>query len=140
MNNKPAYLSKEGLEKLAAWKAAPQSAVLPEAVVVSRDQTQKQPPQVVEAALRADPAALPALVGVDLGPQGYAVVKVNKIAPRDAAPAQAAQQDRNQYAQWWTAAENLAYYELLKERFKVQIKVAKPAPRTAEEIQAAANR
>lgn len=131
---------KEGLEKLAAWKAAPQGAVLPEAVVISRDQTQKQPPQVVEAALRADPATLPALVGVDLGPQGYAVVKVNKIAPRDAAPAQAAQQDRNQYAQWWTGAENLAYYELLKERFKVQIKVPKPAPRTAEEIQAAANR
>jgi peptidyl-prolyl cis-trans isomerase D len=127
---------KEGEQKLGEWKASPQAAALPEAIVLSRDQSQKQPPQVVEAALRADPAALPAFVGVDLGAQGYAVVKVNKIAPRDAAPAQAVQQDRNQYTQWWTAAENLAYYEVLKERFKVQFKVPKPAPRSAEEIQA----
>ena len=37
-----------------------------------------------------------------------------------------AKQERQQYGQWWASAENLAYYNLLKERFKVQIKVPKP--------------
>ena len=117
---------KEGMEKLAAWKANPASANLPAAVAVSRQETQKQPSPVVEAALRADPAAVPALVGVDLGEQGYAVVKVNKVLPRQTPPPEVARQEIQQYGQWWASAENLAYYELLKERFKVQVKVAKP--------------
>ena len=118
---------KEGAAKLEAWKAAPASASLPEAIVVSRDQPQKQPSQVVTAALRADASKLPAFVGVDLGEQGYAVAKVLKTMPRAAPEATALKQDREQYSQWWTAAENLAYFNLLKERFKTQIKVSKPA-------------
>ncbi len=118
---------KEGMEKLAAWKASPASANLSAATPVSRQETQNLPQAVVEAALRADPAALPALAGVDLGEQGYAVVKINKVLPR-AAPSEAeASQERQQYAQWWGTAENMAYYSLLKERFKAQIKVAKPS-------------
>jgi peptidyl-prolyl cis-trans isomerase D len=117
---------KEGMEKLTAWKANPASASLPAAVSLSRQQTQKQPAAVVEAALRADPAALPALVGVDLGEQGYAVMKVNKIVPREAPAPDVAKQEIQQYGQWWATAENLAYYELLKERFKVQVNVPKP--------------
>ena len=115
---------KEGMEKLAAWKANPASASLPAAVAVSRQQTQKLPGAVVEAALRADPAAL---VGVDLGEQGYAVVKVNKVLPRETPAPEVAKQEIQQYGQWWASAENLAYYELLKERFKVQVKVPKPS-------------
>lgn len=118
---------KEGLAKLAAWKTAPASAVLSASVMVSRDQTQKLPSQVVDAALRADADKLPAFAGVDLGAQGYAIVKVSKMVHRDA-PAQAtAKQERDQYTQWWTSAENLAYYNSLKERFKAEILVAKPA-------------
>ncbi|MDD5324163.1 MAG: SurA N-terminal domain-containing protein [Polaromonas sp.] len=117
---------KEGLAKLAAWKAAPASAVMPAALLVSRDQTQKLPAPVINAALRADASVLPAFVGVDLGAQGYAIVKVNKVVPRDAPSEAAARQERNQYAQWWTAAETLAYYDGLKERFKAEILVAKP--------------
>jgi peptidyl-prolyl cis-trans isomerase D len=82
---------------------------------------------VVEAALRADPAALPVWTGVDLGAQGYAVVKVNKVLPRETPPPEAAKQELDQYVRAWTAAESVAYYDLLKERFKVQIKVPKPA-------------
>lgn len=118
---------KEGMEKLAAWKANPAGAALPTAVAVSRQESQKQPQAVVEAALRADPAALPVLVGVDLGEQGYAVIKVNKVLPREKPPEDVAKQERQQYAQWWASAENLAYYNLLKERFKVQIDVPKPS-------------
>jgi peptidyl-prolyl cis-trans isomerase D len=131
---------KEGMEKLAAWKAAPASATLPAAVVVSRDQTQNQPGPVVDAALMADPSALPAFAGVDLGSQGYAVVKVEKRVPRQVAADAAAKQEREQYSQWWTSAEGLAYYGLLKERFKVQFKVEKPAPKTTEDVAQAAIR
>ena len=117
---------KDGMAKLAAWKANPATANLPAAVAVSRQETQKHPAAVVEAALRADPAALPAWTGVDLGEQGYAVVKVGKIVPRPAPAAEVAKQEIQQYAQWWASAENLAYYEMLKDRFKAQIKVPKP--------------
>jgi peptidyl-prolyl cis-trans isomerase D len=118
---------KDGMEKLAAWKANPASASLPAPAVLSRQEAQKQPQSVVEGALRADPAALPAWVGVDLGEQGYAVVKVNKVLPRETPPENVAQQERQQYEQWWASAESLAYYNLLKERFKVEIEVPKPA-------------
>lgn len=124
---------KEGMAKLAAWKAAPASATgLSPAVVVSREQTQKLPPPVIDAALRVDGAALPGFAGVDLGAQGYAVVKVDKVVARDVPVEAAAKQQRNQYAQWWTSAENLAYYNGLKERFKAEILVAKPEPAKEE--------
>jgi peptidyl-prolyl cis-trans isomerase D len=55
------------------------------------------------------------------------VVKVNKVLPRERPPENVASQERQQYAQWWASAENLAYYTLLKDRFKVQIEVPKPS-------------
>lgn len=112
----------EGAAKLAAWKAKPEEAQLPAAVVLSRDQSNKQPTAVVEAALRASTQTLPAWVGVDLGAEGYAVVKVEKIVPREAAAAQNRDRERDQYAQWWASAEGLAYYRLLKEKYKAEIK------------------
>ena len=117
---------KDGIAKLAAWRAAPATAVLSESLAVSRDQPQKQPLQVVDAALRADAAALPALAGIDLGAQGYVIVKVLKVLPREASLEAAAKQERTQYSQWWTSAESQAYYNGLKDRFKTEIKVAKP--------------
>ena len=121
---------KEGEAKLAAWKAAPASAVFPAAVVVSRDQTQQQPVALIDAALRADltgQSTTPVLSGVDLGAQGYAVIKVNKVLPREAQPEAAALQARQQYAQAWTAAESLAYYNSIKARFKTEILTPRPA-------------
>jgi peptidyl-prolyl cis-trans isomerase D len=122
---------KDGAAKLAAWKAAPAGANLPAPVVLSRVDPQKEPPQVVEAALSADPSALPAWAGVDLGKEGYAVVKVGKILPRVAPEGPAAQQEQRQYAQAWGQAENFAYYNLLKERYKAQILVPRPAEEAA---------
>ncbi len=116
---------KEGLSQLAAWKAKPDAAVLPAAINLSRDQPQNQPGTLVEAALRADTSALPAFVGVDLGAQGYAVIKVNKTLARTGVTEESAKQDRAQYTQAWVGAENAAYYQLLKERFKVKISAAK---------------
>jgi peptidyl-prolyl cis-trans isomerase D len=121
---------KEGEAKLAAWKAAPASAQLGAAEPLSRQDAAKQPRQVIDAALRADPAKLPVLVGVDLGPQGYAVMQVNKVLPREAPPAAQAQQEQQQYGRAWAMAEGIAYYDTLKERFKVQILVPKPKDST----------
>ena len=129
---------KEGLEKLRAWKASPAAAVMPAPVVVSRDKSQNIPSQVLTALLRSDVAALPAFIGVDMGAKGYSVVRINKIVPRLAPTEDVAKQDRAQYAQWWIEAENQAYYDQLKERFKAQIMTTRPAlsstdlPRSAQ--------
>ena len=119
---------KDGAAKLAAWKASPATATLPETMVVSRAATKNLPPPLLDAALRADPAALPVLSGVDLAAQGYAVIKVTQVLPRDPRDEAATRQERAQYTQWWTAAESLAYYKLMQERFKVEFKVSKPIP------------
>jgi peptidyl-prolyl cis-trans isomerase D len=120
---------KEGAAKLAAWTAAPQEAALQPAITVSRDQAQaqKMPPQLLDAVLRADAAALPAFKGVDLGTQGYVVAKVLKVLPRTASTPEAAKQERAQYTQAWSSAETTAFYNVLKEKFKTEIKITKPA-------------
>jgi peptidyl-prolyl cis-trans isomerase D len=116
---------KEGLAKLETYKTNPASANLGEAITLSREQSQRIPPQLIEAALRADATKLPAVVGVDLGTQGYAVLRVNKVLERDTKGANITQ-DRQQLSTLWTNAEALAYYENLKTRFKAEITVAKP--------------
>jgi peptidyl-prolyl cis-trans isomerase D len=123
---------KEGAEKLAAWKAAPDSASMPASVVVSRDQAQNVPPAMLKAILRAETKTLPSFIGVDLGPQGYAVARINKVTARPAPAEAAAKQDRSQYAQWWTGAEGQAYYAVLKERFKVEVRAPKPTSSLAD--------
>jgi peptidyl-prolyl cis-trans isomerase D len=121
---------KEGQAKLAAWKAAPDSATgLSAPVTVSRDRLQDQPRAVVDSALHAPVDKLPAWVGVDLAAQGYAVIKVNRIVARDAVDDAMARMERQQYLQAWGSAEAQAYYELLKQRFKVQIKAPRPTGR-----------
>jgi peptidyl-prolyl cis-trans isomerase D len=117
---------KEGAEKLALWKAGTTPANLPAAQVVSRDQSLNLPAPVLLAALRADPAKLPTWVGVDLGQQGYTLVRVNRVVPREAAAPEALRQGRDQYAQSWAGAESQAYYALLKEKLKAEILVPNP--------------
>lgn len=122
---------KDGQARLADWKAKPADiAVAP--VVVSRDQSQNLPQKLVEAILKADPAALPFIAGVDVGnDQGYALIKVNKIVGRAAPDEAAAQQARAQLAQVWAMSEDIAYYALLKERFKVKITAPEPSKAAA---------
>ncbi len=117
---------KEGMDKLAAWKAKPDSATLEPAVVVSRDQPDKLPLEVVNAALHANAASLPTFTGVDLGTQGYVVVRLNKLVPRAPVDEANAKRERASYERAWASAESEAYYSLLKDRFKVQIKAAQP--------------
>jgi peptidyl-prolyl cis-trans isomerase D len=115
----------EGQSNLAQWKAAPDKAKLAAPVVVSREQKQQLADAVVEAALRANTQILPAWVGVDLGGSGYAVVKVEKIVPRETVDAQQQVRERQQYMQWWAGAEEASYFRWLKDKFKVEIKASR---------------
>ncbi len=118
---------KDGTSKLELWKKEPDKANMPASIVISRDQTANMPTELLTAALRADATTLPAWLGVDLGKGGYSVMRVNKVVPKPESAQASAAQNREQYAQWWTAAETQAYFETLKERFKVEILVLTPA-------------
>jgi peptidyl-prolyl cis-trans isomerase D len=121
----------EGQARLNEWKAQPAQAQLGTALVVSRDQAQGQPQVLVDAALRADPAVMPVLVGVDLGPQGFALVRVNKLVAREEPNAQQQAQSREQFARLLGNAEASAYLSHLKSQFKVEIKAKKPNDKSA---------
>ncbi|WP_022980823.1 SurA N-terminal domain-containing protein [Ideonella sp. B508-1] len=113
---------KEGEARLATLKQNPADTLAP-SVVLSRAQIQGQPRQVVDATLKADLAKGPVVVGVDLGAQGYAVVKVVKRVPRAGDDADLARA-KPYIAQALTQAEEAAYYDALKRRHKVEIKQA----------------
>ncbi|RGE45400.1 peptidyl-prolyl cis-trans isomerase [Comamonas testosteroni] len=118
--------AEDGKAKLEQWKAKPEAAQLSAALEVGRDQAKDLPREVLDAAMRASTKSLPAWEGVDLGSAGYAVIKINRIAERPAAEAQVREQQKSQFTQWASMAEVMAYYELLKKEFKVQIKVPRP--------------
>jgi peptidyl-prolyl cis-trans isomerase D len=119
----------EGEKQLAAWRGGADAAALGNAVTVSREAAQNLDPRVLDAALSADPKALPAWVGVSLDAQGYAVVQVTKVLPRGDVPAQRLAQEAQQVNQWWSSAETL------KERFKARILVPRPAGNAATTAQ-----
>ena len=126
---------KEGQARLAEWKAKPDGATLPAPVVVSRAPTAKLPREIVDAVLRAPAEPLPAWVGVDLGSQGYAVVRVQKVLAPDPAATGDADRLRTQYAQVWSQAESEAYYSALRTRFKTEVsdKAKPPAAASANQ-------
>lgn len=111
---------KEGAARLAELQASPQTALPGPAQAVSRAQARSVARPVLEAVLKAPVATLPAVLGVDLGAEGYAVVRLTKVLGRDpaaGAPAQAQQQ----YSQAWADAESQAYYAALKQRFNAEL-------------------
>ena len=131
-----ALARKLGEERLAALRAAPDTALAEPALQVSRAQPREVQSAVLDAVLKAPVATLPAFVGIDLGEQGYAVAKVSKVLGRDPAAADASR-GQTQYAQAWGDAESQAYYAALKTRFKVEIKA--DALKTAEQAASAAS-
>ncbi len=115
-----ALARKAGTDRLAALRAAPATALSGATKTVSRAQPQELPRELLEAVLKAPTASLPAVVGVDLGSEGYAVAKILKVGGRDPAAADASRAQA-QYAQSWADAEAQAYYAALRQRFNVQI-------------------
>ena len=55
------------------------------------------------------------------------MVKVNRVVPRQAPDAQRLLQERQQYMQWWSGAEGQAYYDMLKKRYKAEVKAPRPS-------------
>jgi peptidyl-prolyl cis-trans isomerase D len=137
LEQRAAELAKaDGEARLKEWQATPAQADarLSKPAPISRAMSGNTPPELINAALRAQPSALPAFVGQQIGDE-YVVIKVNKALPREELPEQAMQQASGQVTQAIGAAENLAYYELLKERFKVKFNVPRPAELPAGTIQ-----
>ncbi|MCU0929697.1 MAG: SurA N-terminal domain-containing protein [Burkholderiaceae bacterium] len=121
-----ALARQDGQARLQALKDGGDTAALPAALTLSRAEPQGLPPAVVDAVLRADASALPSVFGVDLGAQGYAVVRLTQVrAPEPTSPQFAQLEPR--VAQAWADAEARAYYDALKKRLKVTMPAA-PAP------------
>jgi peptidyl-prolyl cis-trans isomerase D len=126
---------KLGEARLAELRAAPLTPMAETPLIVSRAQTREQAPAVMDAVLKAPTSTLPTYLGVDLGDQGYAVVKIGKVLGRDPVTADSTRA-QSQYAQAWGDAESQAYYNALKSRFKVEIN-AGALPAAAEAASAA---
>ena len=125
---KAAELAKaQGEQRLSALKASTGADNLPNAIVISREKTQRQLPKVVDAVLRADPNKLPSVSGVDLGLQGFAVLRVTKILPPEAENKELMLQAQQQFTQLWGTAETQAYISQLKSMMKAEILVPKPS-------------
>jgi peptidyl-prolyl cis-trans isomerase D len=122
----------EGQDKLQVLKTDAQAVKFPEALTIARMDKNGLPGEVVLAALRADTKVLPSYMGVDLGDRGYAIVRVNQVQEVPDQKQTPNQQAKAQYSQWWLSAEGAAYYDTLKERYKVAIKVSKPAADAVE--------
>ncbi len=117
----------EALAKMAEGKADKPVAGLGAVQTLSREQSLQLPSEVVEAVMRAPAQTLPAWVDVGLGNQGHLLVKINKVLVRDASDAATARkEERVQLTRWLAAAESVAYYNDLKDRLKVKIKVPEP--------------
>ena len=111
--------------QLKTWQQKTEQAQLGPVAVVSRQKAAGVPEAVVLAALRVDPSKLPQVTGVDLGEQGYAVVRVNKVLPRDAQAAQA-EQSRQEFEALWGQAQGQSYLDELKKRLKVKVTATMP--------------
>jgi peptidyl-prolyl cis-trans isomerase D len=118
-----ALARKEGEARLAQLKqSGADASTLPPAVPVSRNQPQGLPRPALDAVMRTDATKLPAVVGADLGEQGYVVARVVKVEP----PSLSADEQKQLQAlvtNAWAAAEQQAYYNVLKERLDVEVDV-----------------
>ena len=116
-----ALARKEGEARVAALRAQPDEA-LKDTMVLSRMTATGAPRELIETVMKADPAKLPHVAGVDLGDAGYVVLKVTKVLPRELPPGPDPM--RAQYAQAWAAAEAEAYLAALKRRYRVEVTAA----------------
>jgi len=113
---------KDGEARLAQLRQSGQGE-LPEKLTVSRIEAQAVPAQVLDAVLQLDSSKLPSFSGVDLGNQGYAVVRLDAVLPRDTKPDDNTRL-RSQVGQAWSTAETRAYLDALKSRYKAETRVA----------------
>jgi peptidyl-prolyl cis-trans isomerase D len=125
-------------QKMALWKASPDKSQMPAGVQMSRRLVFSQPPQVLDAVLRTPEKQLPAWQVVDIGAEGFALIKVNKVLPVQISPEEE-QETRRQFGSYWAKAEADAYMRALKREYKLDIKV-KPPAKASEADKAASSR
>ena len=114
---------KAGEETLKTLKAQPPATLSQPSELVSRAESGNFPRQVLEKVLLAPAAKLPAVVGLDLANKGYAIALITRVVGVDPSIAKDPEKVRSSFAQAWTEAEDKAYFEALKKRFKAEIKV-----------------
>ncbi|MDO9236078.1 MAG: SurA N-terminal domain-containing protein [Aquabacterium sp.] len=129
----------DAVQKMALWKQSPEKAQLPASVSMSRRTGFAQPAAVLDAALRVSEKQMPAWTVVDLGAEGTALVKVNKVLPLQMSP-QELTETQNQFGGYWGKAEADAYYRALKRQYKVEyVNEGKAVTEKALETQKAAS-
>lgn len=122
----------EGKAKQEAWSKAPDNSKLSAPVVVARNQLHGLPLPMLKAALAASASAnVAAWTGADLGGDGYAVVRVNRVLEREEPSAAQAEQERAQMSQMQAQAEALAYKQFLRKKTKAEV-LAKKSEESAE--------
>ncbi|MFO0387760.1 MAG: SurA N-terminal domain-containing protein [bacterium] len=114
----------EGAAKLKALQASGKAEGLGAELKVSRQSPSGLNPDALRAILKVNGARLPAVVGVDLGPAGYGVYRINQISQREDVSAAVREQAKAQYASVLSQAETAAMVEALKTR--LQTKTVKP--------------
>lgn len=113
---------KDGTARLAQLKADANSGTLTGPALVSRAQPMGLSRKALEAVMAAEASKLPALLGVALDGQGYLVVRIDKVLPREIKPEENVALQA-QYGQAWARAESEAYYQALSGRYKVDKRV-----------------
>jgi peptidyl-prolyl cis-trans isomerase D len=121
-----AQARKDGEARVAALRSNA-GETLPNALTVSRSNAQGLPKSLLDPLMRANASKLPAVLGLDLPGQGYVVMRLTQVLPREAAPG-GDEPLRAQYTQAWAAAEADAYVAALKKRYKAEIKPAADQP------------
>ncbi|MDE2611129.1 MAG: SurA N-terminal domain-containing protein [Burkholderiales bacterium] len=118
-----AEAKKDGEAKLADLRKSASADGFGPVQTVSRDNPGKVAPAALSEIFKADATKLPAYAGVDLGNQGYAIYRINKVSQPAATPADASRTaaETQQLAQIIGQAEFDAYVADLRANTKVKI-------------------
>ena len=92
-------------------------------VTVSRSSPGDFPPQAIEGIFKLPAQPLPAYGGIDLGPRGYQLVRLEKAGGPDAAAEERRQNYRQQVEQVLSQTAVSAYIEELKSRLSIERKL-----------------
>ena len=124
-----ALAKKAGEAKLAALKEKDDATGFSATQVVSRAKSQGLNPAVFLSVMKADTSKLPSYAGLE-APQGYAVLRVLRVAQPTNVDSAKRQAEHQQIAAALAQQETFAYIEALKKKAKVEI--TKPAAAKSE--------
>src|SRR5690606_28073134 len=109
-----------GEARLKALRAGEAATGLSAPRIVTRAPGPQMPAQAIEAVFGAPSEPLPAFVGTDLGPQGYAIYQVTKVTLPDAKRVEERRATYRQQLQQVYAQQALSdYLESVKARSKI---------------------